>query len=147
MHSRGLVFLCRRQREKSWCIIANSIGGAKSHSFRSNRQWSPHAQAVCVAIFTGLSHLSCLRILGILGWTCGGNTADPKRNCVICIPIHKVLISKIYLIRPWGGRRVSQLPKLGFCLVVKKCVLRVYFVFVGCSTIPLPRLMTCAAQQ
>ena len=131
MHSRGLVFLCRRQREKSWCRIANSMGGAKSHSFRSNRQWSPHAQVVYVAIFTGLSHLSCLGILrlGILGWTCGGNTADPKRNCVICIPKHKVFISKIYLIRPWDGRRVSQLPKLGFCLVVKKvCVTCIFCV-------------------
>ena len=111
------------------CKIVHSKHGANLHSLGSGRQWSPHAQVVYVAIFTGLSHLSCLRILGILGWTCGGNTADPRRNCVICIPIHKVLISKICLIRPWDGRRVSQLPKLGFCLVVKKvCVTCIFCV-------------------
>ena len=67
-----LLEMCELQREcvqislkKAWknlCKIVHSTHCAKLHSFGSNRQWSPHAPVVYVAIFTGPSHLSCLGI-------------------------------------------------------------------------------------
>ena len=57
--------MCKFPSKKAWknlCKIVHSMHGAKLHSFGSNRQWSPHAPVVYVAIFTGPSHLSCLGI-------------------------------------------------------------------------------------